>query len=85
VYASAVEIIVRIFSAAFLIGAVCCGFVIPIVAFSLCSVLFEPDRTATSSSKPPVLRGFSASRRTFFRHTYGAIGNCALPRKKPRG
>jgi hypothetical protein len=43
VFASAVEIIVRIFSAAFLIGAVGCGFVIPIVAFSLCSVLFEPD------------------------------------------
>ena len=41
--ASAVEVIVRIFSAAFLVGAIGCVFVIPIVAFSLFSVLFEPD------------------------------------------
>jgi hypothetical protein len=43
VLASAVEIIVRIFSTAFLVGAIGCVFVIPIVAFSLFSVLFEPD------------------------------------------
>ena len=43
--ASAIEIIVHIFSVAFLVGAIGCVFVIPIVAFSLFSVLFEPDTT----------------------------------------
>jgi hypothetical protein len=51
VLASAVELIVRIFSAAFLIGTIGCVFVIPIVAVSLFSVLFERTRTAKNSGK----------------------------------
>lgn len=41
---SAVDILAHVLSWMFVVGSVGCVFVIPVVAYRLFSVLFEPDR-----------------------------------------